>query len=76
MKVSVWEWPRPYELFFCLGDANSDGSIGLADLLFVRGRLGQDPLSGNNRTADINNDGKINVLDLILVRNLMGQGCQ
>ena len=64
-----------YELYSCLFDLNSDGTVGILDLIFIRARMGQDPLSGDNRAADINNDGQINVLDLICVRNQMGGHC-
>ncbi|HUT04969.1 MAG TPA: dockerin type I domain-containing protein [bacterium] len=64
-----------YELYSCLFDVNSDGTVGILDLIFIRARMGQDPLSGNNRAADINNDGKINILDLIFVRNQIGSHC-
>jgi len=54
------------------GDATLDGKVNVLDLIFVRNRLRQDPLSGNNWSADVNDDGVINVLDLIFIRNRLG----
>ena len=61
-------WPIP-------GDANRDCKVDVLDLLAIRGRLGQDPGSGDNWKADVNNDGKINLLDLMFVRSRLFDEC-
>ncbi|HUW31961.1 MAG TPA: dockerin type I domain-containing protein, partial [Planctomycetota bacterium] len=62
-------WPIP-------GDANSDCTVNILDLIYVRNALNQNPESGNNCMADINRDGRINILDLILIRGRLGARCQ
>jgi len=50
---------------------NADGLNGVthADLVAVRARLGADPSTWGNSSADVNHDGRIDLVDLIAVRN-------
>lgn len=57
------------------GDANSNCSVNVLDLIYIRNQLGKDIISGDLWRADINNDGRINVLDLIATRNKLGTKC-
>jgi|GEM_PF-5273128 len=54
-------------------DVNGDGRVNIIDLLFVRARLNQSPLTAGNETADVNGDGRIDISDLIAVRNSLGR---
>ena len=38
-------------------------------MIYVRGRINADSVTGDNWRAHLTGDGKINILDLILVRN-------
>ena len=62
-------WPIP-------GDADGNCRVNILDLIAIRGRLGQDPSTGDNWIADVNRDGVINVLDLIAVRNNLNSVCE
>jgi len=50
-------------------NADGQGGVDLADLVYVRARLGLDPALPENAGADVNHDGKIDLLDLVAVRN-------
>lgn len=50
-------------------NANGQGGVDLADLVFVRARLGLDAALPENVGADVNQDGTIDLLDLVTVRN-------
>ena len=52
-------------------DANVDGqgAVDLADLVFVRARLGTDASLPENKSADVDRSSKIDLLDLVAVRN-------
>jgi hypothetical protein len=52
-------------------DANRQGTVDAADLVFVRHRLGGDPADPDIATADVRRDGRVDLLDLIAVRNRM-----
>jgi hypothetical protein len=76
-QVLLW-CPDPPECPGCfmpiapIGDADHSLDVDILDLVFIRDRLGQDPSSGDNWSADVNNDGVINILDLIYVRSCLG----
>ena len=65
---STQGWPIP-------GDANLDCAVNILDLFMIRGKLNQDPATGNNWQADVNGDGSINILDLYYVRNRLNNKC-
>ncbi|MDP2895782.1 MAG: hypothetical protein Q8Q12_04395 [bacterium] len=50
-------------------NADGEGSVDLADLVYVRARLGADPALPENTGADVNDDEKVDLLDLVAVRN-------
>ncbi|NQT20922.1 MAG: hypothetical protein HQ592_14540, partial [Planctomycetes bacterium] len=50
--------------------------VNIIDLIFIRGRLGQDVHTADNWKADVNQDGLINVLDLVPVRDHIGSSCE
>lgn len=50
-------------------NADGEGSVDLADLVYVRARLGADPALPENIGADVNDDAEIDLLDLVAVRN-------
>ena len=54
----------------CPGDANSDSSVDVLDLLSVIGSFGT-----NGSEGDVNSDGSIDVLDLLEVIGNFGQTC-
>ena len=58
------------------GDANGDCRVDVMDIIFVRNRLGQYVLSGDNWQADVNQDCKIDILDMIFVRQHLMTKCQ
>ena len=57
------------------GDANLDCLVDPDDVLFVKARIGLNPLEGDNWQADLNDDGDINQGDLFIVMVNMGKGC-
>ncbi len=65
--------PKNKTDFICTNpeDATRDGRVNILDLIFVRARLGQNVITGNDILADINNDDRINILDLIDIRSVM-----
>lgn len=50
-------------------NADGQGGVDLADLVYVRARLGLDPALPQNASADVDQDGTIDLLDLMAVRN-------
>ncbi|MHC1770077.1 MAG: hypothetical protein AB9869_38315 [Verrucomicrobiia bacterium] len=50
-------------------NADGQGAVDVADLVFVRARLGLDAALAGNARADVNQDQKIDLLDLVAVRN-------
>ncbi|MCP5520828.1 MAG: hypothetical protein H7A46_04705 [Verrucomicrobiales bacterium] len=50
-------------------NADGQGGVDLADLVYVRARLGLDPVLTENAGADVNQDQAIDLLDLVAVRN-------
>jgi hypothetical protein len=50
-------------------NADGQGGVDLADLVYVRARLGLDPAMPENAGADVNRDQQIDLLDLVAVRN-------
>jgi len=67
MSVSISIFPS--------GDATTDCVVDVADLIFVRNRLGMNIDVGLNKAADVNNDEVIDILDLVYVRNRLGDAC-
>ena len=57
------------------GDTNGDCTVNVLDMIFLRGRIGQEPSAGENWKSDVNEDDTINVLDMIFVRNHLGARC-
>ncbi|NQT18596.1 MAG: M6 family metalloprotease domain-containing protein [Planctomycetes bacterium] len=58
------------------GDANGDCRVNIIDLIFIRGRLGQDVHTADNWKADVNGDGTIDIMDQMLVRKHLGAKCR
>ena len=52
-------------------DVNSDGSVGVGDLLLVLSAFG-----GSDAAADINGDGEVKVRDVLLVLEAFGLPCR
>ncbi|MHC1765682.1 MAG: hypothetical protein AB9869_15520 [Verrucomicrobiia bacterium] len=50
-------------------NADGQGAVDVADLVFVRARLGLDAALAGNARADVNQDQRIDLLDLVAVRN-------
>ncbi len=50
-------------------NADGQGDVDLADLVYVRARLGLDSALPENASADVNQDKQIDLLDLVAVRN-------
>ena len=57
------------------GDVNRDGTVNILDIIMVRNRLLQDPLSQGNLQADVNRDDNINILDMIFVMSRFNTRC-
>lgn len=74
--ISMTTTVTPPNTWPTAGDANLDGTVNILDMLFVRNRLREDPLSGDDWQADLNEDGAINILDLIFTRNHLGDDAE
>ena len=48
------------------GDANCDGEVNVADVLFIIEKMGE-AVNETNKTADVNDDDEINVADVVFV---------
>jgi len=70
--IDLPEHARPLAL---PGDATTDCTVNVLDLLFVRNRIGQSVSTGDNAAADVNRDGLIDIRDLLLVRDRMNDSC-
>ena len=54
------------------GDANSDNSINVADIVMLRRKINLDPPANFNEwAADANGDGSYNVADIVVIRNII-----
>ena len=57
------------------GDANSDNSINVADIVMLRRKINLDPPDNFNEwAADANGDGSYNVADIVVIRNIINYG--
>ena len=57
------------------GDANSDNSINVADIVALRRKINLDtPDNFNEWSADVNGDGSYNVADIVAIRNIINYG--
>ncbi|HUW32870.1 MAG TPA: dockerin type I domain-containing protein, partial [Planctomycetota bacterium] len=66
-NLSEWSDPKP-ALTNIEGDCDGSNKVNILDLIFVRAKLNQSVLSGDNYKADADDSGLINILDLIRVR--------
>jgi len=66
--IDVSQWPLE-------ADATLTCRVDIADLAFVRNRLGRNTIASDDMRADVNRDDRIDLLDLVYVRNRMGQTC-
>ena len=63
-----------YAKSLLLGDANSDGSVNIADVTAIINKInGVPPLTFNETAADVNKDGVINIADVTGVINIINQ---
>ncbi len=64
--------PLPMAQAVLREDANGDGGVTVADLTYVKARLGLDP-AGAATSADVNGDGGITIRDLSAVKAAIGK---
>ena len=57
----------------CLADLNSDGRVGLQDLLLMNKEMGRDNCFTASCTADLNGDGKVNNEDEKILKDQYGR---
>ncbi|HUU70533.1 MAG TPA: hypothetical protein VM186_13470, partial [Planctomycetota bacterium] len=69
-QMSEWSDPKPV-LTNIEGDCDGSNIVNILDLIYIRPRMNQSVLSGDNYKADADDSGLINILDLIRIRQFL-----